>query len=240
MQSISTFMARTTLKAGLYKEALRFMNEGIAQNPALSREDLDLLSEILWRIAEPLRSAVRGLSEAVKSTSNQNLQIRLLSKKERLRKSLTAFCNQTTTLIENTLLPAAETSPARVFLFKTRGDYRRYLAEIASEEDYDYQVEQAKSSYESAMMNVNTEMSQADPINLGLILNYCVFLHEIQGAAEEAIDKAESAFNEAVRYLEELEGDQYNNTVLILELIRDNINLWRQELDDNAESTTNV
>lgn len=63
-------------------------------------------------------------------------------------------------------------------------------------------------------------------IRLGLALNYSVFMYEVQNKPEEARQLAQSAFDDALAELGTLDEESYEDDVLILQLLRDNLTLW--------------
>lgn len=63
---------------------------------------------------------------------------------------------------------------------KMKGDYYRYLAEVAEGAKRDKIVEDSRKSYEEAS-SIAKELDPTHPVRLGLALNYSVFYYEIQG-----------------------------------------------------------
>ena len=61
-----------------------------------------------------------------------------------------------------------------------RGDYCRYLAEVAEGEPRNTIVKQSQDAYDEAS-DVSKELDPTHPVRLGLALNYSVFHYEIQG-----------------------------------------------------------
>ena len=69
-----------------------------------------------------------------------------------------------------------------VYYLKMKGDYYRYLAEFASEEEREEITEKAEQSYQEAVDQATVaNVGIASPIFLGLILNFSVFYYEIMG-----------------------------------------------------------
>lgn len=66
---------------------------------------------------------------------------------------------------------------------KMKGDYYRYLAEVASEAKKASVVEQSQKSYCEAT-EVAENLDPTHPVRLGLALNYSVFFYEIEGKTE--------------------------------------------------------
>ena len=63
---------------------------------------------------------------------------------------------------------------------KMKGDYYRYLAEVANAEKKDEVVQQSHKSYDEAT-DVAQQLEPTHPVRLGLALNYSVFHYEIEG-----------------------------------------------------------
>ena len=63
---------------------------------------------------------------------------------------------------------------------KMKGDYYRYLAEVASADKKEEVVQKSHDSYEEAS-KVADELDPTHPVRLGLALNYSVFFYEIGG-----------------------------------------------------------
>ena len=81
-------------------------------------------------------------------------------------------------VIDSHYLKKAKDEESRVFFFKMKADYYRYMAEVTSGDDLEKIKESALSVYEKA--NVEAEkLSISHPIRLGLALNYSVFYFEI-------------------------------------------------------------
>ena len=132
-------------------------------------------------------------------------------------------------LIDSALIPTCSNTTCLIYLNKLKGDYYRYLSEFAqSSEIKEGHAGRAKAAYEAAMLAVNDELLPSDPIYLGLMLNYAVFQYEILGQKEDAIDKLDSSFNDALRFLEDLDESQYQEATILLQLLRDNMTLWKQ------------
>lgn len=68
------------------------------------------------------------------------------------------------------------------------------------------------------------------PITLGLHLNFSVFLYEIGNAPARACRLAKNGFTAALPTLNELADDAYNDSFVILQLIRDNLTLWTSDI----------
>ncbi|KAF5915204.1 hypothetical protein HPG69_011667 [Diceros bicornis minor] len=114
-------------------------------------------------------------------------------------------------LLEKFLIPNASQAESKVFYLKMKGDYYRYLAEVAAGDD--------KKAFEIS----KKEMQPTHPIRLGLALNFSVFYYEILNSPEKACSLAKTAFDEAIAELDTLSEESYKDSTLIMQLLRDNL-----------------
>ncbi|CAO2623664.1 14-3-3 protein zeta/delta [Lemmus lemmus] len=112
-----------------------------------------------------------------------------------------------------------------VFYLKMKGDYYRYLAEVAAGDDKKGIVDQSQQAYQETFENSKKEMQPTHPIRLGLALNFSVFYYEI------------TAFDEPIAELDTLSEESYKDSTLIMQLLRDNLTLWTSDTQgDEAEA----
>ena len=110
--------------------------------------------------------------------------------------SLFLFEHDTQNLLDNHLIAKALIPESKVFYLKMKGDYFRYLAEVASDEaERQTIVDDSCKAYEAAFDISKSEMAPTHPIRLGLALNYSVFYYEINNAPEKACQLAKQAFD---------------------------------------------
>jgi 14-3-3 protein epsilon len=119
-----------------------------------------------------------------------------------------------------------------------KGDYYRYIAEYASGDQKNVAAMQADSSYKEAHElavvkddSGNDVLSSTNPLRLGLALNYSVFYYEIKQDANKACKMARDAFDEAIADLDDIDDDFYKDATLIMQLLRDNLTLWTEEVE---------
>merc|ERR1711934_1020005 len=115
-----------------------------------------------------------------------------------------------------------------------KGDYYRYLAEVAAGDDRAEIMKNSQESYKQAFDIAGQEMPPTHPIRLGLALNYSVFYYEILNNPEKACELAKNAFDDAIAELDQLQEDSYKDATLIMQLLRDNLTLWTSD-----DETTN-
>merc|ERR1719160_199532 len=119
-----------------------------------------------------------------------------------------------------------------VFFKKMEGDYNRYGAEITEGDaarKSTYTAAAAKA-YENAQ-EVAKNLPSTNPIRLGLALNFSVFHYEICDQKQEASTLAKEAFDTAIDHLDTLGDDEYKDSTLIMQLLKDSLTLWNNDED---------
>lgn len=111
-----------------------------------------------------------------------------------------------------------------------KGDYHRYLAEFAQDPERKESADNSLLAYKNATEIASTELPPTHPIRLGLALNFSVFYYEILNSSEKACKLAKAAFDDAIAELDTLSEDSYKDSTLIMQLLRDNLTLWTQEM----------
>lgn len=91
-----------------------------------------------------------------------------------VEKELRDICSDILNVLEKHLIPCASTGESRVFYFKMKGDYHRYLAEFATGTDRKEAAENSLVAYKAASDIAMTDLPPTHPIRLGLALNFSV------------------------------------------------------------------
>ena len=109
------------------------------------------------------------------------------------------ICQDILDLLEKNLLPNAVSGESKVFYLKMKGDYHRYKAEFATQEDRKEAAENSLVAYTKANDIAQNELPPTHPIRLGLALNFSVFYYEILNTPDRACRLAKQVrffFNE--------------------------------------------
>ncbi|XP_049917432.1 14-3-3 protein beta/alpha-like [Epinephelus moara] len=223
-------------KAKLAEQAERY--EDMAENmkvvtengDELSNEERNLLSVAYKNVVGARRSSWRVLS-SVGLKSCEKKQDIVKEYKAEVEKELQEICNNVLKLLDNYLIVNAKNPESKVFYLKMKGDYYRYLAEVASGEDKQKTIENSQMAYGEAFEISKTDMDPTHPIRLGLALNFSVFYYEILNSPDKACELAKKAFDDAIAELDQLNEESYKDSTLIMQLLRDNLTLWTS---DNA------
>jgi len=120
-----------------------------------------------------------------------------------------------------------------VFYLKMCGDYKRYLAEMMPDNDGALK-KAAIGYYEDAFKTAEMILQATHPTRLGLSLNMSVCYYEISVDKDKACELAKSAFDLAIQQLDGLSDDNYKDSTLIMQLLRDNLTIWQNDnsMDD--------
>lgn len=73
-----------------------------------------------------------------------------------------------------------------------KGDYYRYLAEVAVGDTRAKVLEDSQKAYQEAFEIAKSKMQPTHPIRLGLALNFSVFYYEILNSPEKACQLAKT------------------------------------------------
>merc|ERR1712099_154661 len=156
--------------------------------------------------------------------------------REKVEKELRDICQDVLALLDNFLIAKASNAESKVFYLKMKGDYFRYLAEVATGDARTAVVDDSQKAYQDAFQISKEKMQPTHPIRLGLALNFSVFYYEILNSPDKACQLAKQAFDDAIAELDTLNEDSYKDSTLIMQLLRDNLTLWTSDAaGDNEE-----
>lgn len=197
----------------------------------LSNEERNLLSVAYKNVVGARRSSWRVISSIEQKTGESEKKSQLTKEyREKIEKELKDVCNTVLELLEKHLITKATQPECKVFYLKMKGDYYRYLSEVAKDADRTKTIEDSQAAYQSAFDISKEKMQPTHPIRLGLALNFSVFYYEILNSPEKACSLAKTAFDEAIAELDTLNEDSYKDSTLIMQLLRDNLTLWTSDL----------
>jgi len=208
----------------------------------LTTEERNLLSVAYKNIVGAKRSSWRVISSIEQKASDKTELAKEYRRK--IETELQDVCNEVLDLLENYLVNKAleqvnnkeeGKGESAVFFLKMKGDYFRYLAEVASDDAKDKVVEKANEAYKKAFEISEESLKSTNPIRLGLALNYSVFHYEIRANPKEACELAKKAFDQAIAELDSLPEDSYKDSTLIMQLLRDNLTLWTADQQDGDQ-----
>ena len=157
---------------------------------------LSVLTDLLPR-AHPLPFRSSRVISSIEQKSDPTKQTIARSYRDKIEEELKTICQEVLLLLDEHLIVKASTPESKVFYLKMKGDYFRYLAEVAGDERAKI-VENSKEAYEGAFDISKGEMAPTHPIRLGLALNFSVFYYEIANSPEAACQLAKQVRSSAV------------------------------------------
>ncbi|CAM9278410.1 unnamed protein product [Ascophyllum nodosum] len=234
------YMAKLAEQAERFDEMVDHM-KAVAQQPKeLSVEERNLLSVAYKNVIGSRRASWRVISsiEGKDTVSDQLPLIR--DYKSKIETELTDICDDILKIIESELIPNSTSEEGKVFYYKMKGDYHRYLAEFQSADERKTSASDALDAYQSASKLANQDLPPTHPIRLGLALNFSVFYYEILNSPDNACDLAKAAFDDAIAELDTLSEESYKDSTLIMQLLRDNLTLWTSDQGEAEEAPGNA
>jgi len=230
IKSESVSRAKLAEQAERYDDMAAFMKTVTETGIELSNEERNLLSVAYKNVVGARRSSWRVISSIESKTDQEATQAKMCSEyREKVEKELNDICGDVLKLLDEFLIAKSTQHESKVFYLKMKGDYYRYLAEVANGEDRDNIMKSSQEAYKAAFDIAEQEMPPTHPIRLGLALNFSVFHYEILNNPEEACTLAKSAFDLAIAELDTLSEESYKDSTLIMQLLRDNLTLWTSD-----------
>ena len=95
------------------------------------------------------------------------------------------------------MLPFTKTDEGIVFIYKTSGDFMRYITEYSKRSEKTQNATKTLKFYYQADQVARELLPSTHPYRLGLNLNLAVFFVEIMKNYEKAYNLAKQAFDEA-------------------------------------------
>ena len=158
------------------------------------------------------------------------------SYKKKIETELEDICSDILEIIKNELIPNSDSEEGKVFYYKMKGDYHRYLAEFQVGDVRKDSAAKALEAYSSASSIATQDLPPTHPIRLGLALNFSVFYYEILNSPDRACHLAKQAFDDAIAELDTLSEESYKDSTLIMQLLRDNLTLWTSDQPEGDDA----
>ncbi len=211
----------------------------------LNLEERNLLSVAYKNVVGTLRCQWRVLSsiedkESAKHSTDESFRaenevtkknrgrIETIKKmRKRIEQEVVNVYTEVIQLLDMYCIELAPEPEAKIHYIKSKGDYYRYLAEIG--EKSSEMKGKSIACYDQARDIMNAELLPTNPMRLGMALSWATFLHEILHERERAIAIAKEAFDSAIEDLDTLSEENYKDSTLIMQLLRDNLTLWTQD-----------
>jgi len=240
----AVFMAKAAESSERYDEMCKWVvalvNARLGEKKDLTEEQRNLLSVGYKHVVGFRRSSFRCFQHGEHKENDLIMSYKLVVKNEVMK-----ICNEVLDVLLKKLIPnvkelaaSAEAAEAKkhqeacIFYLKMVGDYYRYLAEVDSEAE---NAKNAEKHYSEGSEKAEKFLPSTHPIRLGLSLNLSVCYYEILKNQKKACELAKKAFDQAIAALDSLDENSYKDSTLIMQLLRDNLNLWTARTEGEGE-----
>ncbi|XP_070572379.1 14-3-3 protein epsilon-like [Ptychodera flava] len=232
------YQAKLAEQAERYDEMVENMKKVGEMDVDLSVEERNLLSVAYKNVIGARRASWRIISsiEQKEETKGSEEKLEMIrGYRIQVEKELRDICNDILDLLDKHLIPVSAPGESKVFYYKMKGDYHRYMAEFCTANDRKEAAENSLVAYKAASDTAVQELASTNPIRLGLALNFSVFYYEILNSPDRACRLAKAAFDEAIAELDTLSEESYKDSTLIMQLLRDNLTLWTSDIQGEGE-----
>lgn len=234
----NVYLAMLAEQCNRFEDMMEFLEDMVkSKKEDLSSDERNLLSIAYKNTVSQRRQAVRTLLayeiKEKKKPESHYLEY-IIEYKKRVEAELAQFCQRVVNDIDNYLLPKATDAEAQVFYYKMKGDYYRYIAENVEGEEKDKNGEYSLNAYSQAT-ELAKSLNYANPIKLGLALNYSVFYYEVKNNQEAACNIARETLDLARKEVADKneDEDEYKDAFSIINLLQENLNMWTIENEGN-------
>ena len=221
------FLARVAEQAERFDDMVNYLAAVLdAKGQDVSSDERNLLSVAFKNLISSKRAACRTIAAIEQNPKYSKFSEALANYKQGIENKLTQDCERIIQMINDKVLAKTCAGEPKAFFVKMVGDYYRYISENAK----DAKLEEVKSKALEAYKEANEiELPPCNPIKLGLALNFSVFHYEVMKNHKEACELADRALTDALDKIDELQEDDFRDAKSIIELLKENLTLWKEE-----------
>merc|ERR1711865_971896 len=224
------FLARVAEQAERFEDMVDYLGAVLdSKGGDVSADERNLISVAFKNLISSKRAACRTIAAIEQNPKYSKFGDALSKYKTDIEAQLIGDCEKVIGIINDKVLAKTCENEAKAFFVKMIGDYFRYIAENAK----DSKLEEVKNKALDAYKQANgLELPPCNPIKLGLALNFSVFYYEVMKNPKEAVELADKALQDALDKIDELEEDDFRDAKSIIELLKENLTLWKEEEED--------
>lgn len=222
------YLARVADKIERPQDVVRWMNNVVNEKRCLNANERNLWATGHRDYASSIRNALRVLKSYRDECTEYEFKMAIDEMMAKYLEELDDFAQRSIRVIDGVLIPEATKSATAGVYQKVKADLLRYSAEFAQGKERQDKVDRSIQAYRAALQLAARDVTKADPIFLGIALNYAVCEVELCGRVKEAIEYSDKLFKEAVKWLDGLSADDYKESTELLQLLRDNMTRWSE------------
>jgi len=221
------FLARVAEQAERFEDMVNYLSHVLdAKGADVSSDERNLLSVAFKNLISSKRAACRTIAAIEQNPKYSKFSSALSEYKAGIEAQLTKDCENIIDMIRTKVLDKGCVDEPKAFFVKMVGDYYRYISENAK----DAKLEEVKNEALKAYSMANgIDLPPCNPIKLGLALNFSVFHYEVMKNHKAACELADQALQEALDKIDELQEDDFRDAKSIIELLKENLTLWKEE-----------
>ena len=218
-----------------YNDMMKAMNKYIELNPKLLKEEQRLLCDVYKNIISDKRNSLHILSNLSQKEesklTNKTKEISII--KEKIISELKLIIQEVHSILDNYLIPNAQNSESKILYMKLKADYYRYQSEFAEDQEFEETSNNARKLYKECFELAEKELPLYNEVRLGIVLNYSVFEYDIMDNKNEAYEMALKTYNDVMKILDDIEKKRASDNLLLIQLIKENINIWSNENEED-------
>lgn len=230
-------MARVAEQAERFDDMVEFLRPLLREKGGdFSVEERNLLSVGFKNLIGGKRTAIRTISAIEQNPKYSKFGPALGNYKKKIEGELQKNCQDIIDMIKTDGMKTSD-AEGRAFFLKMVGDYYRYMAESAQGDVLTKAREGALANYREAE-TAGQGLHACNPIKLGLALNFSVFHYEVMQDNKQACQLAETALQDAMNKIDDVDEETFRDAKSIIELLKENLTLWKEEeggADNNIE-----
>ena len=224
------FLARVAEQAERFEDMVKYLSDVLdVKAGEVTADERNLISVAFKNLISSKRAACRTIAAIEQNPKYSKFGDALAQYKATIETQLISDCENVIKIIDEKVLAKSCENEAKAFFVKMVGDYYRYIAENAKDQKLEDVKNKALDSYKQAN---EITLPSCNPIRLGLALNFSVFYYEVMKNPKEAVDLADKALQDALDKIDELEEDDFRDAKSIIELLKENLTLWKEEEGD--------
>jgi 14-3-3 protein epsilon len=227
------FMARVAEQAERFDDMVDFLRPILKEKGGdFSVEERNLLSVGFKNLIGGKRTAIRTISAIEQNPKYAKFGGALGQYKKKIEGELQKDCQNIINMIKQDAMKSLADPEGKAFFLKMVGDYYRYMAESAQGDVLTTAREGALEHYKQADA-AGKDLPACNPIKLGLALNFSVFYYEVMQDNKHACQLAETALQDAMNKIDDVDEETFRDAKSIIELLKENLTLWKEEEGEN-------